>query len=576
MASILPLTGALGVVNARHLLRRATFKITNNLVAQYALLTPQQALTALLDFASNTPAQALPVRNTDGQPYFPDAANPTVTYDSTYSNSNTVSAYFLNNAVRTPTLEWKLTWFLHSIFTSDYNSSFVWYYDYLSLLRTYCAGSYKELAYKITLNPRMLLYLDNRYNSNTAPNENYAREFLELFTILKGPQIAAGNYTNYTELDVVQAAKVLTGFRLNTNVALRPNYSDLGATANTGGYAPNPSVANAGWAYTATNIPTGYAVASAHATGNKTFSPAFGNTVITGSNATTGTYTIYDELQSFINMVFNQNATAENLARRLYRFFVNRKVTPEIETDIIAPLVTQLKSVQGGVTYNLGAAVRLLLESQHFYDEDDTTPGDEILGDLVRSPLELHLHTLSMGEVALPHPVNQYATAYGFWVAQISAMSTENLPLFNPFSVNGYAPFKEAPDYDKLWLTISSLKQRYGSWVDSLLNGVTYSGTKIRLDAAEFVRTNAQFSAPGNSTQLVADFYNLLFITPPSGSRDLYFSNKLLGGLTATNWLNTWNAWAANPTSTSLKLSVTTAINRLVKAMIQSREFQVL
>ena len=54
----------------------------------------------------------------------------------------------------------------------------------------------------------MLRYLDNTENNATNPNENYAREFLELFTILKGAQISEGNYTNYTEIDIQQAAKV--------------------------------------------------------------------------------------------------------------------------------------------------------------------------------------------------------------------------------------------------------------------------------------------------------------------------------------------------------------------------------
>ena len=57
----------------------------------------------------------------------------------------------------------------------------------------------------------MLIYLNNTSNTKSAPNENYAREFLELFTIGKGPQIEAGNYTTFTEVDVVQAARVLTG-----------------------------------------------------------------------------------------------------------------------------------------------------------------------------------------------------------------------------------------------------------------------------------------------------------------------------------------------------------------------------
>ena len=54
----------------------------------------------------------------------------------------------------------------------------------------------------------MLNYLDNTQNNANNPNENYAREFLELFTITKGEQVGEGDYTNYTELDVQQAARV--------------------------------------------------------------------------------------------------------------------------------------------------------------------------------------------------------------------------------------------------------------------------------------------------------------------------------------------------------------------------------
>lgn len=59
----------------------------------------------------------------------------------------------------------------------------------------------------------MLDYLDNTKNNANNPNENYAREFLELFTILKGEQVGNGDYTNYTEVDVQQAAKVFSGIK---------------------------------------------------------------------------------------------------------------------------------------------------------------------------------------------------------------------------------------------------------------------------------------------------------------------------------------------------------------------------
>lgn len=96
------------------------------------------------------------------------------------------------------------------------------------------------------------------------------------------------------------------------------NYLDKGLTTNIAGHAPNPS--NAGWTYAATNLPTGLCNIAQHDIGNKTFSAAFGNQTINGSNVLTGSYTAYDELQAFINMIFNQQETARNYARRLYRF----------------------------------------------------------------------------------------------------------------------------------------------------------------------------------------------------------------------------------------------------------------
>ena len=59
----------------------------------------------------------------------------------------------------------------------------------------------------------MKRYLNGRDNTESAPNENYARELLELFTLGKGELAAPGDYTTFTEDDVIAMAKVLTGRR---------------------------------------------------------------------------------------------------------------------------------------------------------------------------------------------------------------------------------------------------------------------------------------------------------------------------------------------------------------------------
>lgn len=74
------------------------------------------------------------------------------------------------------------------------------------LFRDHALGNYRELTQKIVRDPAMMLYLDTQMSSKTQPNENFARELMELFTLGEG---------NYTEEDIREAARAFTGFKLN-------------------------------------------------------------------------------------------------------------------------------------------------------------------------------------------------------------------------------------------------------------------------------------------------------------------------------------------------------------------------
>jgi uncharacterized protein (DUF1800 family) len=74
------------------------------------------------------------------------------------------------------------------------------------LFRDFGMGNIIDLTKAITINPAMLIYLDGRQNRKGAPNENYARELLELFTLGIG---------NYSEQDIQEAARALTGWRVD-------------------------------------------------------------------------------------------------------------------------------------------------------------------------------------------------------------------------------------------------------------------------------------------------------------------------------------------------------------------------
>ena len=74
------------------------------------------------------------------------------------------------------------------------------------LFRKEAVGNFGRLTKAVTTNPAMMIYLDSAQSSKKKPNENFARELLELFTLGEG---------NYSEEDVKEAARAFTGYRLN-------------------------------------------------------------------------------------------------------------------------------------------------------------------------------------------------------------------------------------------------------------------------------------------------------------------------------------------------------------------------
>ncbi len=100
----------------------------------------------------------------------------------------------------------RMTLFWHGWFTSSYRdvkSSFEMI-EQNKVFRTYGLGKFRELVVGIAKDPAMLEYLDNDSNRRKRPNENFARELMELFTLGEG---------NYTEQDVKEAARAFTGWR---------------------------------------------------------------------------------------------------------------------------------------------------------------------------------------------------------------------------------------------------------------------------------------------------------------------------------------------------------------------------
>src|SRR5205823_5887397 len=105
-------------------------------------------------------------------------------------------------------LQEKMTLFWHTHFAtanSKVNSALLMLQQ-IQLFRDSGLGNFENLLQQVTRDPAMLVWLDNRQNRKGAPNENYAREVQELFTVGIG---------NYTEQDIKEAARAFTGHTLD-------------------------------------------------------------------------------------------------------------------------------------------------------------------------------------------------------------------------------------------------------------------------------------------------------------------------------------------------------------------------
>lgn len=553
MASIAPYTSVLGHRHSMHLLRRATYNLSKNQIDSYAAKTAVDAVDDLF----NIPALGLPepIDVQTLEHFINLGIEPT---SSSGNQKRFIIAWWMEEALNDVSIAHKLEFFLHSIFiTNSSSGNSRETYDTLNLFRLtstrYTNGSfemdsYRNLALKIVTDNLMLRYLNGRENTNVNPNENFAREFFELFTIGKGPQIGVGNYTTYTEDDIVEAAKVLTGWINRTRIlgpGGDPNYTD-----------PD------------TNIQTGDPRYSKHDTTDKTFSSAFNNTVITGA---VDEPDMWRELSDFVDMIFAQNATAENIARKIYRYFVSSNITTEIETDIITPLAVTLKNND----YKISLAIKQLLKSEHFYDMDDSDSTDEIVGGILKSPFEMLAQTMSFFEITTPnylsdadnHYIRWYRNTVGYVITSMAGM-----PIFYPDSVAGYPAYYQEPGYSRNWFNGSTLIARYKQ-AEILLTGnrILMSGDNggVELDFVKFVKNSPVFTDPYNSQTLVNDLIYYLFPETPLADRAQYFLDVFLDDLTQMNWWFEWNEYLQTGDDSNVKVPLET----LFKAVISSQEY---
>jgi uncharacterized protein (DUF1800 family) len=197
----------------------------------------------------------------------------------------------------------------------------------MELLRDYALGNFRDLLVEIAKDPAMLVWLDGRTNTRQRPQENFAREIMELFTMGVG---------FYTEADVYAGARVFTGW----------NMRRVGERQDPVGYYE--FVYNAGQ----------------HETTAKEFSfPIYanGSRTIPARAAGQG---MQDGLD-LIDALARHPETGRRLARKLYAFFINELDEPDER------LINQLAAVYRQNDYEMAPVMRVLLLSPQFNDPEN-------------------------------------------------------------------------------------------------------------------------------------------------------------------------------------------------------------
>jgi uncharacterized protein (DUF1800 family) len=204
-------------VRVAHLLRRAGFGATAAELNHYAAMGSSGATQAILDFPKTS--------NQTLESQLPSLDPATLTRGA---DAAQIQAWWLHRMVGTARpLEEKMTLFWHGLLTSGLDKSGPGQlYTQNQLFRSNAMGNFDDLLKAVSKDPAMMVYLDTETNRVGKPNENYARELMELFTTGIG---------HYTEGDVRESARAFTGWTLsrgNVRYALQSSlvtrYHDAG------------------------------------------------------------------------------------------------------------------------------------------------------------------------------------------------------------------------------------------------------------------------------------------------------------------------------------------------------------
>lgn len=221
----------IGADGARHLLNRTGFSASHAEVLVYARLTREQAAGRILQDA-RVVAQTAPPSWADA-PFTPPYKMRNMSRDEremerklNMQRAFELREWWYREMLTTPSpLTEKMTLFWHSHFaTSQQKVRFTaLMYRQNVTLRQHALGNFSTLLHQVARDPALVIFLDSVQNRKQNPNENFAREVMELFTLGEG---------NYEERDIKEVARAFTGWSLDRDTGkfmFRPGMHDFGS-----------------------------------------------------------------------------------------------------------------------------------------------------------------------------------------------------------------------------------------------------------------------------------------------------------------------------------------------------------
>jgi uncharacterized protein (DUF1800 family) len=219
---------AMGFSEARHLLNRTSFAAQTNEIDDYAQLNREQAVDRLLSETRRTAVYPAPAWTaTYERVYKPDMTQE----ERQQANRREITergleirTWWVAEMLSTPSpLTEKMTLFWHNHFATSQQKvrTASLMYRQNVMLRNYALGNFGAMLREVSKDPAMLIYLDGAQNRKGAPNENFAREVMELFTLGEG---------HYTEQDIKEVARAFTGWSMDADTGefrfRRPAHDD--------------------------------------------------------------------------------------------------------------------------------------------------------------------------------------------------------------------------------------------------------------------------------------------------------------------------------------------------------------